>query len=138
GTAGIANAVLLLIICTTLALIPVFSAIGICERCQIQSGGIYFLISHVLGGQIGGAVGLMYAFGQLLDTESLQIFRLASTHYLFSWDDAHITCTMCTLKRGETKSIAKLFDTDDTKIVKLVAAATLLVLTAIFEVDAFH
>lgn len=65
GIAGIANAILLLIICTTLALISVLSTIGIYERCQIQSGGIYFLVSHVLGGQIGGAVGLMYAFGQV-------------------------------------------------------------------------
>lgn len=65
GTAGIAGAILLLIICTILSLIVVFSAIGICERCQIQSGGIYFLVSHVLGGQIGGAIGLIYAFGQV-------------------------------------------------------------------------
>lgn len=36
GTAGVANAILLLIICTTLALITVFSAIGIVERCKIQ------------------------------------------------------------------------------------------------------
>ncbi|KAK6103935.1 Amino acid permease family protein [Brugia pahangi] len=64
GIAGIVNAVILLIICSSLALISVFSAIGICQRCQIQSGGIYFLVSHILGGQIGGAVGLMYAFGQ--------------------------------------------------------------------------
>uniref|UniRef100_A0A915PMG4 Solute carrier family 12 member 9 n=1 Tax=Setaria digitata TaxID=48799 RepID=A0A915PMG4_9BILA len=64
GVAGVVNAVILLIICTSLSLISVFSAIGICERCQIQSGGIYFLVSHILGGQIGGAVGLMYAFGQ--------------------------------------------------------------------------
>ncbi|EFO16111.1 hypothetical protein LOAG_12398 [Loa loa] len=67
GIGGIVNAVILLIICTSLALISVFSAIGIYERCQIQSGGIYFLVSHILGGQIGGAIGLMYTFGQLYD-----------------------------------------------------------------------
>ncbi|RCN39849.1 hypothetical protein ANCCAN_14215 [Ancylostoma caninum] len=65
GTAGVANAILLLAICTALALITVFSAIGIVERCQIQSGGIYFLVSHVLGGRMGGAVGLIYALGQV-------------------------------------------------------------------------
>ncbi len=65
GTAGIANAILLLIICTSLALITVLSAVGICERCQIQSGGVYFLIAHVLGGRIGGAIGLLYVFGQV-------------------------------------------------------------------------
>lgn len=65
GTAGIAHSILLLIICTALTLITVFSAIGICDRCRIEAGGIYSLISHVLGGQIGGAVGLLYAFGQV-------------------------------------------------------------------------
>ncbi|KAK6048937.1 hypothetical protein COOONC_13558, partial [Cooperia oncophora] len=64
GTAGVGNAILLLIFCTALALITVFSAIGIVERCKIQSGGIYFLVSHVLGGRLGGAVALIYALGQ--------------------------------------------------------------------------
>ena len=36
GTAGVANSILLLGICTALALITVFSAIGIVERCQIK------------------------------------------------------------------------------------------------------
>lgn len=35
------------------------------ERCQIQSGGVYFLVSHILGGRIGGAVGVLYSFGQV-------------------------------------------------------------------------
>ncbi len=56
---------LILLLCMVLALVPILSAIGICERCQIQSGGVYFLVSHILGGQIGGAVGVLYAFGQV-------------------------------------------------------------------------
>jgi potassium/chloride transporter 8 len=35
---------------------------------QIQSGGIYFLVSHVLGKRIGGAVGIIYTFGQACAT----------------------------------------------------------------------
>ncbi|PIO53657.1 hypothetical protein TELCIR_25001 [Teladorsagia circumcincta] len=31
----------------------------------MRSGGIYFLVSHVLGGRLGGAVGLIYALGQV-------------------------------------------------------------------------
>lgn len=105
GTAGIANAVLLLIICTSLALISVFSAIGICERCQIQSGGIYFLVSHVLGGQIGGAVGLMYTFGQSVATGLVAI--------------------------GFAESIARLFGTANPLADKMIAISTLLILTGI-------
>jgi solute carrier family 12 (potassium/chloride transporters), member 8 len=44
------------------------SAIGICEKCKLESGGIYFLISHVLGKRIGGAVGILYIFGQCTAT----------------------------------------------------------------------
>ncbi|VDN07547.1 unnamed protein product [Thelazia callipaeda] len=105
GTAGIANAVLLLIICASLALVSVFSAIGICERCQIQSGGIYFLVSHVLGGQIGGAVGLMYAFGQSVATGLVVI--------------------------GFGESVARFFGTESTLLDKFIAITTLLVLAVI-------
>lgn len=46
-------------------LTSVVSAVGICERTKMESGGIYFLISHVLGSQVGGSVGLVYCFGQV-------------------------------------------------------------------------
>jgi potassium/chloride transporter 8 len=48
-----------------MAIVPVLSAVGICERCQLTSGGIYFLISHVLGARIGATVGILYTFGQV-------------------------------------------------------------------------
>lgn len=47
------------------ALIAVMSAIGVCERCRMESGGVYFLISHVLGSRIGASVGIVYCFGQV-------------------------------------------------------------------------
>ncbi len=42
------------------------SAIGICERCKVESGGVYFLLSYVLGSRIAAAVGLLYCFGQVI------------------------------------------------------------------------
>lgn len=48
-----------------MALVPVLSAIGVCERCHVGNGGVYFLLSHVLGQRAGGAVGIIYAFGQV-------------------------------------------------------------------------
>uniref|UniRef100_A0A2K6VJE1 AA_permease domain-containing protein n=1 Tax=Onchocerca volvulus TaxID=6282 RepID=A0A2K6VJE1_ONCVO len=105
GISGIVSAVVLLIICTSLALISVFSAIGICERCQIQSGGIYFLVSHILGGQIGGAVGLMYAFGQ--------------------------SVAMALVVIGFGESIARFIGIENSFIHKSIALAALIVLTGI-------
>lgn len=47
------------------ALVTVLSAVGICERCRVESGGVYFLLSHVLGSRFGGSIGLLYCFGQV-------------------------------------------------------------------------
>ncbi|MCP9261685.1 Solute carrier family 12 member 8 [Dirofilaria immitis] len=105
GIGGIVNAVILLIICTTLALISVFSAIGICERCEIQSGGIYFLVSHILGGQIGGAIGLMYAFGQ--------------------------SVAMALVVIGFGESVARFIGIENSFIHKFIAISALFVLTGI-------
>ncbi|XP_013026738.3 solute carrier family 12 member 8 isoform X4 [Anser cygnoides] len=46
------------------ALVTVLSGIGVCERCSIGSGGVYSMISTVLGGQVGGTIGFLYIFGQ--------------------------------------------------------------------------
>ncbi|PAV85010.1 hypothetical protein WR25_10272 [Diploscapter pachys] len=105
GTAGVANSILLLIICASLALISVFSAIGIVERCQIQNGGIYFLISHVLGSRMGGAVGLIYALGQAVATGLVAV--------------------------GFGESVAHLLGTESRAMVKAVAIITIIVLTAV-------
>lgn len=48
----------------SLALISVLAAVGICERCRVESGGVYFLIAHTLGSRFGGSLGLLYCFGQ--------------------------------------------------------------------------
>lgn len=62
--AGMGLAVLVIFTAVLVILATVFAAIGICARCQVERGGVYFLISHVLGAKIGGSVGLIYCFGQ--------------------------------------------------------------------------
>lgn len=65
GEAGIGHAALIVLAAVTLILMAVMAAIGICERCHVQSGGVYFLISHVLGARRGTAVGILYVLGQV-------------------------------------------------------------------------
>lgn len=50
-----------------IVLVSVLSAIGIIERCKVESGGVYFLLSYVLGSRIAAAVGLLYCFGQVFN-----------------------------------------------------------------------
>ncbi|XP_012256165.2 solute carrier family 12 member 8 [Athalia rosae] len=64
GQAGILNAVLIILFTVCVVLVTVLSAVGICERCRVESGGVYFLLSHVLGSRFGGSIGLLYCFGQ--------------------------------------------------------------------------
>jgi potassium/chloride transporter 8 len=33
----------------------------------MESGGVYFLLAHVLGSRVGTAFGLLYVFGQVID-----------------------------------------------------------------------
>lgn len=48
----------------SIALVSVLSAIGICERCRVESGGVYFLVAHTMGSRFGGSLGMIYCFGQ--------------------------------------------------------------------------
>uniref|UniRef100_A0A5S6QZ04 Solute carrier family 12 member 9 n=1 Tax=Trichuris muris TaxID=70415 RepID=A0A5S6QZ04_TRIMR len=66
ANAGVGEAMLILLLGLLLAIVPVLSAIEICERCQIQSGGVFFLVSHVLGTKVGGTVGLIFILGQII------------------------------------------------------------------------
>ena len=56
---------LIIFMTISVALIAVLSAIGVCERCKMQSGGVYYLLSHVMGARIGAAIGILYCFGQV-------------------------------------------------------------------------
>lgn len=57
-----------------IVLVSVLSAIGICERCKVESGGVYFLLSYVLGSRIAAAVGLLYCFGQVQRISKLYLY----------------------------------------------------------------
>lgn len=62
--AGILNGILIILATVSVAMVSVLAAVGICERCRIGSGGVYFLIAHTLGSRFGGSLGLLYCFGQ--------------------------------------------------------------------------
>ncbi|KAM6463742.1 solute carrier family 12 member 8 isoform 2-T2 [Liasis olivaceus] len=64
GNTGILMGMFLVSFVILVALVTVLSGIGVCERCSIGSGGVYSMISTVLGGQVGGTIGLLYIFGQ--------------------------------------------------------------------------
>ncbi|KAM4608497.1 solute carrier family 12 member 8 [Polymixia lowei] len=64
GNTGVLLGMLLVSVVVLVALVTVMSGIGVCERCGVGSGGVYSMISTVLGGRVGGTVGLLYVFGQ--------------------------------------------------------------------------
>ncbi|XP_068102355.1 solute carrier family 12 member 8 isoform X2 [Hyperolius riggenbachi] len=64
GNTGILLGMFLVSFVILVALVTVLSGIGVCERCSIGSGGVYSMISTVLGGKVGGTVGILYIFGQ--------------------------------------------------------------------------
>ncbi|XP_052764881.1 solute carrier family 12 member 8-like [Mya arenaria] len=64
GNAGISLTILTILLAVFVVLIVALSGIGVCERCKVESGGVYFLVSHVLGARIGGSIGIIYCFAQ--------------------------------------------------------------------------
>ncbi|XP_060786201.1 solute carrier family 12 member 8 isoform X2 [Neoarius graeffei] len=64
GNTGVLLGMLLVSLVVLVALVTVMSGIGVCERCTVGNGGVYSMISMVLGGRVGGTVGLLYVFGQ--------------------------------------------------------------------------
>ncbi|KAM6080171.1 solute carrier family 12 member 8 isoform 2-T5 [Theristicus caerulescens] len=64
GNTGIVLGMFLVSFVILVALVTVLSGIGVCEKCNIRSGGVYSMISTVLGGQVGGTIGFLYIFGQ--------------------------------------------------------------------------
>uniref|UniRef100_A0A8C6ME98 Solute carrier family 12 member 8 n=1 Tax=Nothobranchius furzeri TaxID=105023 RepID=A0A8C6ME98_NOTFU len=64
GNTGVLLGLLLVSMVVLVALVTVMSGIGVCEHCGVGGGGIYSMISTVLGGRVGGTVGLLYVFGQ--------------------------------------------------------------------------
>ncbi|XP_060732776.1 solute carrier family 12 member 8 [Tachysurus vachellii] len=64
GNTGVLLGMLLVSLVVLVALVTVMSGVGVCERCTVGNGGVYSMISMVLGGRVGGTVGLLYVFGQ--------------------------------------------------------------------------
>ncbi|XP_053391021.1 LOW QUALITY PROTEIN: solute carrier family 12 member 8-like, partial [Mercenaria mercenaria] len=105
GNAGISLTILTIILAVLVVLIVALSGIGVCERCKVESGGVYFLISHVLGSRIGGSVGVVYCFAQA------------------------VTCSLSVMGFGE--SIMGLTGIDNPWIAKGVAIALVILLLGI-------
>ncbi|XP_037645296.1 solute carrier family 12 member 8 [Sebastes umbrosus] len=64
GNTGVLLGMFLVSMVVLVALVTVMSGIGVSEHCGVGSGGIYSMISTVLGSRVGGTVGLLYVFGQ--------------------------------------------------------------------------
>ncbi|XP_029071010.1 solute carrier family 12 member 8 isoform X2 [Monodon monoceros] len=64
GNTGVLVGVFLVSFVALVALVTVLSGIGVGEHCDVGTGGVYSMIAAVLGGQTGGAIGLLYVFGQ--------------------------------------------------------------------------
>lgn len=67
------------------AFATVMSAVGICDRCDIGSGGVYYILTHVLGGKVGATVGLLYSVGHV----SILFYSSSYFSYL------HYKCLFC-------------------------------------------
>lgn len=64
GNTGVLVGMFLVSFVIVVALITVLSGIGVAEHCGVGSGGVYSMISSVLGGRTGGTIGLLYVLGQ--------------------------------------------------------------------------
>ncbi|XP_068428643.1 solute carrier family 12 member 8 [Clinocottus analis] len=64
GNTGVLLGMFLVSLVVLFALVTVMSGIGVGEHCGVGSGGIYSMISIVLGSRVGGTMGLLYVFGQ--------------------------------------------------------------------------
>ena len=62
GQAGILPMVSIILLSTVVTIITTLSMSAICTNGFIKGGGAYYLISRSLGPEIGGAVGIMFAF----------------------------------------------------------------------------
>lgn len=58
GQAGIAQAVLILLVANAITLLTSLSVSAVATNTEVRGGGAYFLISRTLGPEFGGAIGL--------------------------------------------------------------------------------
>ncbi|KAL3316638.1 hypothetical protein Ciccas_004706 [Cichlidogyrus casuarinus] len=104
GNAGLGLTLLMVFLSLLPVYISVSSAIGICERSQLREGGVYSLISHVLGQRTGTAVGLVYCIGQACSC-SLYVSGIAESisnlaHIENPWAERGLGCGFLSLLLG--------------------------------------
>ena len=114
--AGVASAAAIVAAAVALILVAVFAAIGICERCHVRSGGVYFLISHVLGSRRGAAVGIIYVIGQVFPSSAFH-----GTLLYLAYLPQAIGNALCATGFGE--SIAGLLAPDHSPMTERAVAA---------------
>lgn len=62
GQAGIGLSIAVVGLATVVTLITTMSMSAICTNGEVRGGGAYYLISRSLGPEVGGAVGMIFAF----------------------------------------------------------------------------
>ena len=67
GQMGILGTLLLLVISYAINLLTVLSLSAICTNGTVKGGGAYYMISRSLGPEFGGAIGIIFFFGQILN-----------------------------------------------------------------------
>lgn len=65
GNAGIQLSLLIVAITALICVIALLAGVGVTQRCHIDTGGVHDILSHILGARLGGAVSLVYCFGQV-------------------------------------------------------------------------
>ncbi|GFU96243.1 solute carrier family 12 member 8 [Trichonephila clavipes] len=104
GNAGIAQSIGIVCLTVLIGTTTVLSGIGICERCHLESGGVHFLLSHIFGTRTGGAVSLIYCFGQ------------------------SVSCALHVM--GFAESFSQVLDISNTWAIRAVAMGTIILLLA--------
>lgn len=87
GYAGIGLSLFIVAFSFLVAFITVMSAVGICDRCSVGKGGVYLILTHVLGGKIGGTIGILFCMGQAIATALYCIGFSESLAGLIRWNN---------------------------------------------------
>lgn len=68
GQLGILGSLITLILCYTINLLTTLSVSAIATNGIVRNGGAYYMISRSLGPEFGGAIGLIFFFGLILNS----------------------------------------------------------------------
>ncbi|KAK2495308.1 hypothetical protein MC885_004827 [Smutsia gigantea] len=94
GNTGVLMGMFLVSFVILVALVTVLSGVGVGEHCGAGSGGVYSMISSVLGGQAGGTIGLLYVFGQSSRLQDGQTTQQQFSHPLGRLQDDWVGRTL--------------------------------------------